>query len=99
MGERDRNRQIVEAMAVDIKRHHEAKGERITSEQARDQAASVARRRDMQRADGLHRNKAKGAASGRIKEREAQERRERKASERTIRAKGRVVIDIGRGKK
>ena len=46
MGERDRNRQIVERMAERIKQHEARRGVNITATEAKNRAADVARRSD-----------------------------------------------------
>jgi len=76
MGERERNRASVEAMASAIKQHNEQRGVRMTSGEAKEQAASAARDTDNKREAGALRNKrrrapkpppeAPGKPSGRI---------------------------------
>ncbi len=93
MGERGRNREIVERLALRVKEHHELRGERKTGEQAQREVAQMARVRGQQRAEGLHKNKKKGEASTRLREKQEREHKERVRSERHV---GRVVVDFGK---
>ena len=95
MAEKPRNREIVERLTARVREHYARQGQSMTSDKAKSEVVQMARVRDQQRADGSAKNKRKGVASGRIREKQERERIERSISERRT---GRISIDYGRGK-
>ena len=82
MGEREINRNTVEHMAGALKEHEAQRGNYLTADQAREQAADVARETDAKKEAGAMRNKRKRKAEPVI--------------ERRIAKPGRVFVDFGR---
>ena len=86
-GERGRNRASVEHMAAAIKQHESRRGNHITAGEAQARAASAARTTDNKASAGALRNKRR-----REPKRLIDMRQDRPKS-------GRVIVDIGRGRK
>lgn len=83
MGEKPNNRRAFEQVTRRIMLHEQMRGREPNERAARAQAADVARVRDQQREDGSARNRAARQAESVPHER----------------ASGRILIDMGRGKR
>lgn len=87
MGEKSRNREIVENLAARVKEHHAQRGESVTADAAKRQVAEVARVRDQQHADGSAKNP--NAGRNRFVKRE-ESKESRKAS-------GKIFVYVKKG--
>jgi len=101
MSEKASSRDGVERLAAAVKAHYERLGKPMTATAAQRLIAETARRRDMERAAGATKNRAKGVASNKRFARINQQRIEVSAEERRIIEKirgGSVFVDHGRKK-
>ena len=99
MGEKPRSRENVEQVTRAYREHYQKLGRPVSQSEAKAIVGERARVRDQQRADGSAKNKTKGRESGKRREAAAREQREAAAENKRIHHSGRVVIDIGRGRK
>ena len=97
MAERHRNREIVERMTGEFKRHQDQLGRPITGQQAHETIAAMARQRDRERANGDHRNKKKGVESGKRRARDqAETKGQQRQHQETLRRMNAVTfVDFG----